>query len=180
MPCWNSWARPWTTLCRWNSSTSRSGSCSSALLRLCDTIMRQSDQRLVAMRQELGRGGHVNLNVRAPKRASPYAPVLALGPAGGRPLPIAKFLGEKQRMDDSWGPVRRSFVLCFSRVALALKKKKLAGVGLRPEYVEQNHRPQLFYTESDRPILEEAWSLTSAHREELFAQRTADDHNGGQ
>ena len=34
-------------------------------------------------------------------------------------------------------------------------------------YSEQNHRPQLLYTEEDRGLMEEAWELTTAHREDL-------------
>ena len=34
-------------------------------------------------------------------------------------------------------------------------------------YIEQNHRPQLRYTEEDRGLMEEAWELTTAHREDL-------------
>ncbi len=63
-----------------------------ALPQFCDKIMRQTEQRLDGMRQELSRGGHVNLNVRAPKRTSPYAPVLAISPSARRPLPIAKLV----------------------------------------------------------------------------------------
>ena len=38
-------------------------------------------------------------------------------------------------------------------------------------YIEQNHRPQLLYTEEDRELMEEAWQLTSAHREDLAGRR---------
>ena len=48
-----------------------------------------------------------------------------------------------------------------------LKKKKLRDEGRRGAYVEQNHRPQMFYTEGDRELMEEAWTLTTAHREDL-------------
>ena len=34
-------------------------------------------------------------------------------------------------------------------------------------YVEQNHRAQLLYTEDDRALMEQAWELTEAHREDL-------------
>ena len=33
--------------------------------------------------------------------------------------------------------------------------------------MEQNSRPQLLYTDEDRQLLEEAWTLTNAHREDL-------------
>ena len=55
-------------------------------------------------------------------------------------MPIGKFLDEKQRLDSSWLPVRKSYQHTFTVVAMALHKKKLADVGLRPQYVVQNHR----------------------------------------
>ena len=48
-----------------------------------------------------------------------------------------------------------------------LKKKKLREEGKVTTYIEQNHRPQLLYTEEDRGLMEEAWELTTAHREDL-------------
>ena len=51
-----------------------------------------------------------------------------------------------------------------------LKKKRLAEEGVRPTYVEQNHRAQLLYTDEDRALMEEAWGLTTAYREELCGQ----------
>ena len=48
-----------------------------------------------------------------------------------------------------------------------LKKKKLREEGKTALYIEQNHRPQLLYTEEDRELMEEAWTLTTAHREDL-------------
>ena len=48
-----------------------------------------------------------------------------------------------------------------------LKKKKLKEEGGSAVYVEQNHRPQLLYTTEDREIMEAAWELTAAHREDL-------------
>ena len=47
-----------------------------------------------------------------------------------------------------------------------LKKSKLKAEGESAVYVEQNHRPQLLYTEKDSPLMEEAWNLTAAHRED--------------
>lgn len=38
-----------------------------------------------------------------------------------------------------------------------LKKRKVREEGGQNLFVEQNHRPQLLYTENDRPILEAAW-----------------------
>ena len=48
-----------------------------------------------------------------------------------------------------------------------LKKKKLKEEGAQPIYVEQDHRAQLLYTEEDRALMQEAWELTAAHREDL-------------
>ena len=56
---------------------------------------------------------------------------------------------------------------------MALHKKKLADQGLRPQYVYQNHRKQIYYGEAHRQTMEEAWDMTRAHREELVAI-----HNG--
>jgi hypothetical protein len=52
-----------------------------------------------------------------------------------------------------------------------LKKRKLKADGVQGVYVEQNHRPQLLYTDEDRPLMEEAWALTEAHREDLSGVR---------
>ena len=48
-----------------------------------------------------------------------------------------------------------------------LKKKKLREEGAAAVYIEQNHRPQIFYTEADRHIMEESWQMASAYREDL-------------
>ena len=48
-----------------------------------------------------------------------------------------------------------------------LKKKKLRDEGRRGVYVEQNHRAQMLYTEEDRELMEQAWELVAAHREDL-------------
>ena len=45
-----------------------------------------------------------------------------------------------------------------------LKKNKLREQGKAAVYVEQNSRPQLLYAEDDRELMEEAWQLTAAHR----------------
>ena len=51
-----------------------------------------------------------------------------------------------------------------------MKKKKMRDQGTQAIYVEQNSRPQLLYTEEDRPLMQEAWELISAHREDLAAR----------
>ena len=109
----------------------------------------------------------INLNVRAPKRAMPHQPQIARDIAGERPFPISKFLDEKERQDPSWKSARKSFAPSFGMVAQVLKKKKLRDEGKPAIYVEQNSRPQLLYTDEDRHLLEEAWTLTAAHREDL-------------
>ena len=110
----------------------------------------------------------VNLNVRAPKRPASQQPPIAKDIAGaGRPYPVARFLDEKQRTDTSWISVRKSFAPAFGMQVLILKKRKLKHEGRAAMYVEQNHRAQMLYTEEDRELMEEAWQLTAAHREDL-------------
>ena len=55
----------------------------------------------------------------------------------------------------------------FGMQVLILKKRKLGNDGRAAVYVEQNHRAQMLYTEEDRELMEEAWQLTAAHREDL-------------
>jgi len=110
----------------------------------------------------------VNLNVRAPKRAAARQPQLAGALVGvGRPFPVARFLDCKEREDPTWKSVRRSFAPTFGMQVQVLKKKKLKEEGRPPAYVVQNHRPQLLYTDEDRAVMQEAWELTAAHREDL-------------
>ena len=52
-----------------------------------------------------------------------------------------------------------------------LKKKRLKDEGAQAVYVEQNHRAQLLYTEDDRAVMQEAWVLTAAHREDLAGRQ---------
>ena len=54
-----------------------------------------------------------------------------------------------------------------------LKKRKLKDEGRPAVYVEQNQRPQLLYTEGDRDLMDEAWTMTAAHREDLVSRSTA-------
>ena len=108
----------------------------------------------------------VNLNVRAPKRATHY-PVARSIAGVGRPFPVSKILDQKERKDPSWSVARRSFAPSFSMQVQVLKKRKLKEEGVPGIYVEQNHRPQLLYTIADRGLIEEAWELTTADREDL-------------
>ena len=51
-----------------------------------------------------------------------------------------------------------------------LKKKKLKEDGRAAVYVEQNHRAQMLYVDDDRDLMEQAWELTTAHREDLMGR----------
>ena len=57
---------------------------------------------------------------------------------------------------------------CYSIVAQVLKKKQLADARLLSDSVQMSTKPPVYY-ESDRPLLDEVWELTRAHREELVA-----------
>jgi len=60
----------------------------------------------------------VNLDFRAPKRASPHNPSIARNIAGsGRPFPVARCLDEEEREDPSWKSARRSFAPTFGMIA---------------------------------------------------------------
>ena len=134
----------------------------SAVPGIIERLSAHIDERLAQDRQR------VNLNVRAPKRGAPHQPQIARSLAGvGRPYPVARFLDTKEREDPSWKSARRSFAPAFSMQVQVLKKKKLKEEGRAALYIEQNHRPQLLYTEEDRGLMEEAWELTAAHREDL-------------
>ena len=113
---------------------------------------------------------HVNLNVRAPKRAGPHLVQMARGIGGTRPFPVARFLDMKEQQDPGWKCARRSYAPTFGMQVQVLKKNKLKEQGQTAIYVEQSSRPQLLYTDEDRPLMEEAWTLTAAHREDLTAR----------
>ena len=135
---------------------------------IVDKLSSYIDERMA----RLGTRSVVNLNVRAPKRPAPQLPQIACDISGaGRPFPIAKFLDEKEREDASWKNVRKSFAPAFGMLTQVLKKKKLRDEGRRGTYVEQNHRPQMLYTEDDRELMEQAWELSAAHREDLAGRR---------
>ena len=113
---------------------------------------------------------HVNLNVRAPKRAGPHLVQMSRDIGGTRPFPVARFLDMKEQQDPGWKCARRSYAPTFGMQVQVLKKNKLKEQGQTAIYVEQNSRPQLLYTDEDRPLMEEAWTLTAAHREDLTAR----------
>ena len=115
----------------------------------------------------------MNLNVRAPKRPLPRDPPIARSIAGaGRPFPVAKFLDEREREDPTWRETRRSFAPTFGMLVQVLKKTKLKEEGRPGVYVEQNARAQLLYTDEDRHLMEEAWGMSAAHREDLVSRST--------
>ena len=148
------------------------------LVRMMSTMERRlaaQDEVLERIQERLGRDRqHVNLNVRAPKRAAPYDPPITRDIAGaGRPFPVAKFLDQKEHEDPTWRETRRSFAPTFGMLVQVLKKKKLKEEGRPAVYVEQNQRPQIFYTVDDRELMEEAWALTTAHREDLVSRSPA-------
>lgn len=116
--------------------------CTDALARalpgLLDRLTKHTDERLAQDRLR------VNLNVRAPRRAR--SPQVSRDISGaGRPLPIARFLDEKEREDPTWKVARRSFAPSFGMLAQVLKKQKLCQQGAVPIYVEQNHQVQILY-----------------------------------
>ena len=122
--------------------------------------------------------GRVNLNVRAPKRSFLRDPPIAQTIEGlGRPLPLAKFLDEQEIIDPTWRGVRKNIAPFFGMQIQVLKKRKLKEGGGDPIYVEQNHRPQLFYTEHDRDLMQEAWEMISAHREDIVNRAGASTYN---
>jgi hypothetical protein len=140
------------------------------LPRLLESVTAHLDERLATLEARQ----HVNLNVRAPKRAAVHNhPVVRDIAHAGRPLPVARFLDQKEREDPSWSSARKSFAPSFGMQVQVLKKRKLKADGVQGVYVEQNHRPQLLYTDEDRPLMEEAWALTEAHREDLSGVRQA-------
>ena len=152
------------------TTTQLARACTEAIAKavpgIIERLSAHIDERMAQDRQR------VNLNVRAPKRDVPHQPQIARSLAGvGRPFPVAKFLDSKEREDPSWKCARRSFAPAFSMQVQVLKKKKLKEEGAAAVYIEQNHRPQLLYTEEDRGLMEEAWELTTAHREDLAGRR---------
>ena len=151
------------------ASPSSSGPLVAQVLSNMNERLTKQEQLLTHIHERLEHDrARVNLNVRAPKRAAPYQPQITRDLAGvGRPLPVAKFLDVKEREDPSWKGVRRSFAPAFGTVVQVLKKKRLRKEGKAALYIEQNHRPQLLYTEEDRELFEEAWQLTTAQREDL-------------
>ena len=149
------------------SSSSSSPPLMQVLSNMHERLTKQ-EQMLTHIHERLGQDRQrVNLNVRAPKRTMPHQPQIARDIGDERPFPISKFLDEKERQDPSWKHARRSFAPSFGMVAQVLKKNMLRSGGKPAIYVEQNSRPQLLYTDEDRGLLEETWTLTKAHREDL-------------
>ena len=84
---------------------------------------------------------------------------------------MAKFLDQKQTQDPSWKSARKSYAPGFGIVAQVLKKNQLKEAVKPAIYMEQDSRPRMLYTEEDWQLLEEAWTLTAAHREDLACSR---------
>jgi hypothetical protein len=133
-----------------------------------DKLTAHIDKRLAQLESRQ----RVNLNVRAPKRSALQSPPIARSISSTAHLfPLARFLDEKEREDPGWRAARKSFSPTFGMQVQVLKKKKLKDDGAQPVYVEQNHRAQLLYTAEDRPLMQHAWELTAAHREDLVARQ---------
>lgn len=146
------------------------------MMRMMSTMERRlaaQDEILERIQERLGQDRQrVNLNVRAPKRPLPRDPPIARDIVGP-PFPVAKFLDAKERKDPTWRETRRSFAPTFGMLVQVLKTNKLKEEGRPAVYVEQNQRPQLLYTEDDRELMEHAWTMTQAHREDLVSRSPA-------
>ena len=148
--------------------------CTAIVTRTVPAILEQVTAHIEERLAHVESRQRVNLNVRAPKRAAAHNQPLARDIShAGRPYPVSKYLDQKEREDPSWSSVRKSFAPSFGMQVQILKKRKLKADGVEGIYVEQNNRPQLLYTEEDRPLMEEAWALTEAHREDLAGVRQA-------
>ena len=142
--------------------------CADAVANVVPMVVNNVASRIID-RLALSENKHrINLNVRAPKRLAFHDPPIATSIEGaGRPLPLARFLDQKELDDPTWRAVRRSLAPFFGMQMQILKKTRLREGGVQAIYVEQNHRPQLFYTENDRPLMQEAWEMMAAHRDDL-------------
>ncbi len=155
------------------TSTQLTKLCADALMGAMPGILNKLDQhidnRLANMETR-----KVNLNVRAPKRPASQDPPITHDISGlGRPYPIARFLDEKQRQLPALAEMRRNFAPSFGMIVQVLKKKKLKEDGRVATWVEQNHRAQLLYTIEDKDLMQSAWEMTAAHREDLVSRSAA-------
>ena len=130
------------------------------MLTTVETRLTSQDEILARAQERLDRDRQrINLNVRARKRPSAHDTPIARDISGaGRPLPLAKYLDEREEADPSWGGVRKSLTPFFGMMMQVLKKRKLHEQGGEALYVEQNHRARLLYTETDRALMAEAVS----------------------
>ena len=149
------------------ASFSSSGGPWAQVLSTVNERITKREQMLARIQESLEQDrNRLNLNVWAPKRASPHQPEVARSLSGfGRPLPVAKFLDIYEEEDSSWKSARRSFAPAFGTTVQFLKKNKLREEGKAAVYIEHNHRP--LYTEADRELMQEAWALSAVHREYL-------------
>ena len=131
------------------------------------------EEAMARIHERLGEDrARVNLNVRAPKRALLRDPPIARDLSEqGRPLPLARYLDEREIENPALKDIRRSFAPTFGMLTQVLKKQKVRDQGgEQPLYTEQNHRPQLWYTENDREVLNMAFQMTEAHRDDLVSR----------
>ncbi len=116
---------------------------------IIDKLTALIDERLRHDRQR------INLNVRAPKRVANQPPIsrdMRDISGAGRPLPLAKYLDEREATDPSWGGVRKSLTPFFGMQMQILKKRKLREDGAEGIWVEQNHRAPGRLSISTAPI----------------------------
>jgi hypothetical protein len=127
------------------------------LQRVCEQVFARCLPQLIDKVTQ-----HIDLQIaRSRTRPGPYA--LA---DNDQALSIPAFLLEKERASGDFGSVRRQFTPAFSMLVNILKQDALKAAG-RP-YTHKNS-----YTESERPIMEQAWETTAAYRESLLGRRGA-------
>ena len=148
--------------------------CKDVLSRLIPHVLDTLTQHIDHHFDTMGQKQLINLNVRAPKRLAHQHMRTTAHIGNVRPLPVARFLDEMEKKDTTWCGIRRSLAPTFGMQVMVLKKRKLKQDGATAIYVVQNHRPQMLYTEEDRLVMEEAWDLTQAHREDLVCATMPD------
>ena len=113
--------------------------------KVTEKLITKIDEHFVAMERRV--------------RPVPYAPV-----AGNtKALTIPQYLNEREREVPGFAAIRKRFTPCFNTVVSMMKHQALRSSGR--SYGGQ----RAFYTERDRPVLNEAWQLSSAYREAMTA-----------
>ena len=112
--------------------------CTDALAAAVPGIIEKVTQHIDQRLAHLETRQRVNLNVRAKTRPAPYnpPPIARSIDGAGRPLPVAKYLDEKQRLQPAFKDARRSFAPAFGMLVQCLKKKQLKEAGEAGVYVE--------------------------------------------